>query len=164
MEKATPMYLVVVQNRIRNGYRRAGFALAEGENHLENVPENALVQLKADPRLVVSSVEAMSAQSNPKSPKGLPEDNSGRKGGQKVDLGALPADLNTLTVEQLKNKLTELNVEFAKNANKATLIELLKNSQKLPSEPSDETEDNSKLSDETQNETPNEPPSEPQGE
>lgn len=163
MEKATPMYLVVVQNRIRNGYRRAGFALAEGANNLENVSESALLQLKADPRLVVSSVEAMSAQSNPKSPKGLPEDNSGGKGGQKVDLGALPTDLNTLTVEQLKSKLTELNVEFAKNANKATLIELLENSQKAASDFTDGTEDNSDTSDNEPNETPNEP-SEPQGE
>lgn len=163
MEKATPMYLVVVQNRVRNSYRRAGFALVEGENRLENVSESALLQLKADPRLVVSS-EAMPAQSNPKSPKGLPEDNSGGKGGQKVDLGALPTDLNTLTVEQLKNKLTELNVEFAKNANKATLIELLENSQKAASDFTDGAEDNSDTSDDEPNETPNEPPSEPQGE
>lgn len=99
----------------------------------------------------------MPTQNSQKSSKGLPEDNSGGKGGQKVDLGTLPADLNTLTVEQLKNKLTELNVEFDKNANKATLIELLENSQKLPFEPSDEADDNSEPSDETQNETPNEP-------
>lgn len=163
MEKATSMYRVVVQNRVRNGYRRAGFALVKGANSLENVSESALLQLKADPRLAVWSVEAMPAQNNPKSPKGLPEDNSGGKGGQKVDLGALPTDLNTLTVEQLKNKLTELNVEFAKNANKAALVELLASTQTSSSAPA-ESEDSSDVPDDMPNETPNEPSSEPQGE
>lgn len=122
MDKVTPMYLVVVQNRIRHGYRRAGLALVEGENRLENVSESALLQLKADPRLAVISMEEMPAQSDQNSSKGLSQHSPDDGGKSNLDGGVVPANL---TVEQLKAKLTELGVEFKSDALKAELVALL---------------------------------------
>ena len=53
------------------------------------------------------------------------EDGADGKSSTTLDDGALPADLNTLTVEQLKAALTERNVQFAGNAVKADLVALL---------------------------------------
>ena len=57
--------------------------------------------------------------------KQVPQDGADGKSSTTLDDGALPADLNTLTVEQLKAALTERNVQFAGNTVKADLVALL---------------------------------------
>ncbi|AAC23165.1 predicted coding region HI1506 [Haemophilus influenzae Rd KW20] len=55
-------FCVVVQNRIKEGYRRAGFSFHLGDNSLAAVSESQLAQLKADPRLVVQITETGSQE------------------------------------------------------------------------------------------------------
>lgn len=108
---------VVVKNKTKNGYRRAGFSLQPGDNVLANITVAQFEQLKADQRLVVQEVETGEGG------KGLPKSNpNNSKSGKQLSWGTLPADL---TVEKLKAQLTELGVEFKANAVKAELVELL---------------------------------------
>lgn len=122
MEKSTSLYDVVVSNKIKHGYRRAGFSLAAGENKIEGITESQLAQLQADRRLVVKKAEPTSGE---KDNKGLSEHSkTSSTQSKQLSESLLPADL---TVDQLKAKLTELNVEFAKSAKKDELIALLEN-------------------------------------
>ena len=120
MEKVIEMFVVLVANKVADGYRRAGFNLQKGENTL-TVTAEQLVQIKSDPRLAVLNVEPQ-IQTGENTPKGLPENGEGAEAQRGLDGGALPADL---TVDQLKAKLTELGVEFAGSAKKADLVALL---------------------------------------
>ncbi|AKO44808.1 HI1506-related protein [[Haemophilus] ducreyi] len=104
MENPTSLYDVVVSNKIKHGYRRAGLCLAAGESKIEGITENQLAQLQADPRLVVKKAEPASGE---KDSKRLSENGkTASTQGKQLPEGVLPADL---TVEQLKVKLTELN-------------------------------------------------------
>ncbi|MDW0617364.1 HI1506-related protein [Mannheimia haemolytica] len=115
----TQLFSAVVQNKIKDGYRRAGISLAKGENVLPSITETQLKQLQADPRLVVTQTEQASLQNGG---KGLSQHspNDGIK--SNLDGGVVPANL---TVEQLKAKLTELGVEFKSDALKAELVAIL---------------------------------------
>lgn len=115
-------FCVVVQNRIKEGYRRAGFSFHLGENSLATVSESQLAQLKADSRLVVQVTEQKDGQ---KGDEGLSDKPTSGDKSESVRDGALPADLTALTAEQLKAMLTERGIEFKKSATKAELITLL---------------------------------------
>lgn len=115
-------FCVLVQNRIKAGYRRAGFSFQPGDNTLTNVSASQLAQLKADPRLVVQVTEQKSGQ---KGNEGLSDKPTSGDKSESVRDGALPADLTALTAEQLKAMLTEQGIEFKKSATKAELIALL---------------------------------------
>ena len=119
MEKSTPLYDIVVSNKIKHGYRRAGFSLSAGENQIYGVTASQLDQLKSDPRLVVTQTEQASLQEGN---KGLSQHSPDDGGKSNLDGGVVPANL---TVEQLKAKLTELGVEFKSDALKAELVALL---------------------------------------
>lgn len=108
------MSVVIVHNRIKDGYRRAGLSLSKGENRFETLSAAQLAALKGDPRLSV--VEADKDGS-----KGLHQERADNETHKVVD-GVSPANL---TVEQLKTKLAELNIEFKASANKAELVALL---------------------------------------
>lgn len=115
----TQLFSAVVQNKIKDGYRRAGISLAKGENVLPSITETQLKQLQADPRLVVTQTEQASLQEGN---KGLSQHSPDDGGKSNLDGGVVPANL---TVEQLKAKLTELGVEFKSDALKAELMDLL---------------------------------------
>lgn len=120
-ELIEPRFQVVVHNKIKDGYRRAGFALQKGPNLLMDVTEAQIAVLKADPRLVFGSQDPMPTESIEDAEKRL---QGNADSGAKSDVvdSPLPADL---TVEQLKAKLTELGIEFDKKANKDELVALL---------------------------------------
>lgn len=113
---------VVVQNRLKDGYRRAGLSLHKGDNVFENLSATQIATLKGDARLVVKEITANDAE---KSGEGLSEDNANRDEEKSIREDPLPTDLNTLTVEQLKNALRERGRTFDGNAKKADLIALL---------------------------------------
>ncbi len=120
-EITEPRYQVVVHNKIKDGYRRAGFSLQKGPNLLMGVTAAQIEQFKADPRLVFGSQDPMPTESIEDAEKRL-QGNADGSAKSNVGGSPLPADL---TVEQLKNKLNELNVAFGKDAKKADLVALL---------------------------------------
>ncbi|WP_308569912.1 HI1506-related protein [uncultured Haemophilus sp.] len=113
---------VVVQNRLKDGYRRAGLSLHKGDNVFENLSATQIAALKGDARLVVKEITATDGE---KSGEGLSKGNANRDEEKSIREEPLPADLNTLTVEQLKNALRERGKTFDGNAKKADLIALL---------------------------------------
>ena len=122
MEKLHQGGSVLVQNRIKDGYRRAGLSLHKGDNVFENLSEMQIATLKGDARLVVKEITATDGE---KSGKGLSEGDEDRDEEKSVREDPLPTDLNTLTVEQLKEALRERGKTFDGNAKKADLIVLL---------------------------------------
>lgn len=122
-ENVGTRHRALVQNRISEGYRRAGIGLHKGENLLENLTDAQLIALKADHRLVVKETEQASSEMGD---KGLSDNGANGDEQKLVRESALPADLTTLTAEQLKNALIERGITFNKSANKAELIALLK--------------------------------------
>ena len=115
-------FCVVVQNRLKDGYRRAGLSLHKGDNFLENLSATQIAALKGDARLVVKDITATDGE---KSGEGVSEGNANRDEEKSIREDPLPTDLNTLTVEQLKNALRERGRTFDGNAKKADLIALL---------------------------------------
>lgn len=122
MEKLYQGGGVLVQNRIKDGYRRAGLSLHKGDNVFENLNATQIAALKGDARLVVKEITATDGE---KSGEGLSEGDADRDEEKSVREDPLPTDLNTLTVEQLKNALLERGKTFDGNAKKADLIALL---------------------------------------
>ncbi|WP_233115149.1 HI1506-related protein [Aggregatibacter actinomycetemcomitans] len=129
-------FKITVQNRIKSGYCRAGRILPLGESTLSELSAAQVAALQNDPRLVVGQAEPMQEADTDGNPKPVVETQHGaaQQVAQQaneadtpktVDDGALPADLNNLTVEQLKTKLSERGVQFAANAVKADLVALL---------------------------------------
>nr|DAY08772.1 MAG TPA: hypothetical protein [Caudoviricetes sp.] len=113
-------FCVVVQNRIKEGYRRAGFSFHLGDNSLATVSASQLAQLKADPRLVVQITETGSQDGG----EGLSKEPAGGDEQKQLRTDPPPADLNSFTVEQLKAQLTEKGIAFKQSATKAELIAL----------------------------------------
>ncbi|MFY1027122.1 HI1506-related protein [Actinobacillus seminis] len=109
MEQTNDRYQVVVHNKIKDGYRRAGFSLQKGENLLIDVTHKQLEQLKADPRLIFVSQNPMLTESIKDTEKPL----------------STEGNLSNLTVAKLQEKLTKLGVEFDKSAKKADLVTAL---------------------------------------
>lgn len=118
------LFKVTVQNRIKDGYCRAGRVLSLGESTLEALTAKQVAALQGDHRLVVGTPEPM-APAQAGDNKQVPQDGADGKSSTAMDDGALPADLNSLTVEQLKTALTERNVPFDNKAVKADLVALL---------------------------------------
>ena len=118
------LFKVTVQNRIKDGYCRAGRVLPIGESTLEALTAKQVAALQGDHRLVVGTPEPM-APAQEGDDKQVPQDGADGKSSTAMDDGALPADLNSLTVEQLKTALTERNVPFDNKAVKADLVALL---------------------------------------
>ncbi|NBI12140.1 hypothetical protein GVX81_00555 [[Haemophilus] felis] len=121
MEKVTELFHVVVQNPVANGYRRAGFSLQKGENQLNSVTAEQLAQIKADIRLAVTHATPMDVNRDALL-QGLSQDDKSEQSEKSVGSGVLPT---SLTVEQLKAKLTELGATFKPSANKPELVALL---------------------------------------
>lgn len=115
-------FLVVVQNRLKEGYRRAGFSFHLGENTLTTVSASQLAQLKADSRLVVQVTQQTSSAEGG---KGVSKELEGGGEPKSLHTDTPTADLTVLTAEQLKAKLTELGIAFKQSATKAELIALL---------------------------------------
>lgn len=118
------LFKVTVQNRIKDGYCRAGRVLPLGDSTLEALTAKQVAALQGDHRLVVGTPEPM-APAQAGDNKQVPQDGADGKSSTAMDDGALPADLNNLTVEQLKTALTERNVPFDNKAVKADLVALL---------------------------------------
>ena len=118
------LFKLAIHNRIKDGYCRAGRILPLGESTLEALTAKQVAALQGDHRLVVSTPEPM-APAQAGDNKQVPQDGADGKSSTTMDDSALPADLNSLTVEQLKAALTERNVQFAGNAVKADLVALL---------------------------------------
>ncbi len=118
------LFKVTVQNRIKDGYCRAGRVLPLGDSTLEALTAKQVAALQGDHRLVVGTPEPM-ASSQAGDNKQVSQDGADGKSSTTMDDGALPADLNSLTVEQLKAALTERNVPFDNKAVKADLVALL---------------------------------------
>lgn len=118
------LFKVTVQNRIKDGYCRAGRVLPLGESTLEALTAQQVAALQGDHRLVVGTPEPM-APNQAGDNEQVSEDGADGKSSTAMDDGALPADLNSLTVEQLKTALTERNVPFDNKAVKADLVALL---------------------------------------
>ncbi|QOF67335.1 hypothetical protein IFE17_09945 [Actinobacillus sp. GY-402] len=95
------LFKVKVQNKIKDGYCRAGRILPIGDSVLDDVTEEQLAALQGDHRLVVGTPEPVEVEN------------------------VLPADLTKLTVEQLKAALTARGVQFGDKAVKADLVALL---------------------------------------
>lgn len=113
-------FCVVVQNRIKEGYRRAGFSFHLGDNSLATVSASQLAQLKADPRLVVQITETGSQEGG----EGLSKEPADSDEQKQLRTDPPSTDLNTFTVEQLKAQLTERGITFKQSATKAELIAL----------------------------------------
>lgn len=118
------LFKVTVQNRIKDGYCRAGRVLPIGDSTLEALTAKQVAALQGDHRLVVGTPEPM-APAQAGNNKQVPQDGADSKSSTTMDDGALPADLNSLTVEQLKTALTERNVPFDNKTVKADLVALL---------------------------------------
>lgn len=118
------LFKLAIHNRIKDGYCRAGRILPLGESTLEALTAKQVAALQGDHRLVVGTPEPM-APAQAGDNKQVPQDGADGKSSTTMDDSALPADLNSLTVEQLKAALTERNVQFAGNAVKADLVALL---------------------------------------
>lgn len=87
------VFNVDVQSTRRDGYRRGGFSLKRGLNHLENVGRQSLIQIKRDSSLLVHKVEPVGVDStrintNVEIPAGLPPRNEDA-GAQLLDTGEL---------------------------------------------------------------------------
>lgn len=122
MEKNNQGVKVLVQNRITEGYRRAGLSLHKGDNIFENLSETQIAALKGDARLVVKETFQIDGET---SGEVLSESDTDCDAQKALQEDSLPTDLNTLTVEQLKNLLRRRGKTFDGNAKKADLIALL---------------------------------------
>lgn len=114
------MFKITVQNRVKDGYRRAGLSLPLGDSVLGALTPAQVVALQNDHRLVVGAPEPESGNG-----KQVSKNGDGTDTKKTVDGGVLSADLNKLTVEQLKTSLTSLGVQFDSKAVKADLVVLL---------------------------------------
>lgn len=120
-ELTEPRFQVVVHNKVKDGYRRAGLALQKGPNLLTGVTETQIAALRADPRLVFGSQDPMPTENIEETEKRL-QGNTDGGAESRLEDSPLPADL---TVEQLKAKLAELDIPFEKKAKKDELVTLL---------------------------------------
>lgn len=121
--------IIIVKNRLKDGYRRAGIALSKGDNTFseEELTPSQLHALQNDPRLSV----VLGAVENYGGGEGLSGNGTGNKTESEMDDKLVPANL---TIEQLKAKLTDLHVEFTANAKKAELVALLESALKSEGE------------------------------
>ena len=118
------LFKITVQNRIKDGYCRAGRVLPLGESTVEALTAEQVAALQGDHRLVVGTPEPMEPNQGGDA-KQVSENRADTDSSKALDDSALPTDLNTLTVEQLKNALRERGKTFDGNAKKADLIALL---------------------------------------
>lgn len=114
--------IIIVKNRLKDGYRRAGIALSKGDNTFsENeLTPSQLHALQNDPRL---SVVLDSIGDNGGS-QGLSGNGANSKTESELDNQLVPTNL---TVDQLKAKLSELGIEFKTSSKKDELVALLEN-------------------------------------
>ena len=118
------LFKVTVQNRIKDGYCRAGRVLPLGEITVEALTAEQVAALQGDHRLVVGTPEQMEPNQGGDA-KQVPENSADTDSSKALDDSALPADLNQLTVEQLKAELNARGVSFDGKAVKAELVALL---------------------------------------
>lgn len=118
------LFKITVQNRIKDGYCRAGRVLPLGESTVEAITAEQVAALQGDHRLVVGTPEPMEPNQGGDA-KQVSKNSADTDSSKALDDSALPTDLNTLTVEQLKNALLERGKTFDGNAKKADLIALL---------------------------------------
>lgn len=112
--------IIIVKNRIKEGYRRAGLALAKGDNRFspESLTPAQLAALHVDPRL---SVVLETVENNGGS-EGVSGNSADNQTESEMDNQLVSANL---TVEQLKTKLSELAIEFKASSKKEELVALL---------------------------------------
>lgn len=118
------LFKITVQNRIKDGYCRAGRVLPLGESTVEALTAEQVAALQGDHRLVVGTPEPMEPNQGGDA-KQVSENSADTDSSKALDDSALSTDLDTLTVEQLKNALRERGKTFDGNAKKADLIALL---------------------------------------
>lgn len=118
------LFKITVQNHIKDGYCRAGRVLPLGESTVEAITAEQVAALQGDHRLVVGTPEPMEPNQGGDA-KQVSKNSADTDSSKALDDSALPTDLNTLTVEQLKNALLERGKTFDGNAKKADLIALL---------------------------------------
>ena len=118
------LFKTTVQNRIKDGYCRAGRILPLGESTLEALTAEQVAALQGDHRLVVGTPEPMEPNQGGDA-RQVSENSTDTDSPKALDDSALPADLNQLTVEQLKAALNARGVSFDGKAVKAELVALL---------------------------------------
>lgn len=118
------LFKITVQNRIKDGYCRAGRVLPLGESTIEALTAEQVAALQGDHRLVVGTPEPMESNQGGDA-KQVPKNSADTDSSKALDDSALPADLNQLTVEQLKAELNARGVSFDGKAVKAELVALL---------------------------------------
>ena len=118
------LFKITVQNRIKDGYCRAGRVLPLGESTVEALTAEQVAALQGDHRLVVGTPEPMEPNQVGDA-KQVSENSADTDSSKALDDSALPADLNQLTVEQLKAELNARGVSFDGKAVKAELVALL---------------------------------------
>lgn len=118
------LFKITVQNRIKDGYCRAGRVLPLGESTIEALTAEQVAALQGDHRLVVGTPEPMEPNQGGDA-KQVSENSADTEPPKALDDSTLPADLNQLTVEQLKAALNERGVSFDGKAVKAELVALL---------------------------------------
>ena len=118
------LFKITVQNRIKDGYCRAGRVLPLGESTVEALTAEQVAALQGDHRLVVGTPEPMESNQGGDA-KQVPKNSADTDSSKALDDSALPADLNQLTVEQLKAELNARGVSFDGKAVKAELVALL---------------------------------------
>lgn len=118
------LFKITVQNRIKDGYCRAGRVLPLGESTIEALTAEQVAALQGDHRLVVGTPEPMEPNQGGDA-KQVPKNSADTEPPKALDDSALPADLNQLTVEQLKAELNARGVLFDGKAVKAELVALL---------------------------------------
>ena len=118
------LFKITVQNRIKDGYCRAGRVLPLGESTVEALTAEQVAALQGDHRLVVGTPEPMESNQGGDA-KQVPKNSADTDSSKALGDSALPADLNQLTVEQLKAELNARGVSFDGKAVKAELVALL---------------------------------------
>jgi hypothetical protein len=129
MDKSMLMQVIVVMCLAHTGYRRAGLAFNRGENRYaaDELSESQLAQIKADPRLKVSTVEedAQTAQAtlSPGTVAATPTADglSGSVVGVQDNDGN-DKSLNDLTVAELKELAKDMDIPNLGSLKKAELV------------------------------------------
>tara|TARA_R110002126_G_scaffold220423_5_gene365797 strand:- start:3708 stop:4169 length:462 start_codon:yes stop_codon:yes gene_type:complete len=129
MDKSMLMQVIVVMCLAHTGYRRAGLAFNRGENRYaaDDLSESQLAQIKADPRLKVSTVEEDAQTAQATLSPGTLAAISAADGVTGSVVGVQDNDgkdkpLNELTVAELKELAKDMDIPNLGSLKKSELV------------------------------------------